>query len=597
MHRKLVRVTAVLLLTSLAGAFVLSTITFFFTRFALMDYTVNGDVFKDVGLFAASLGLRNEDRIGPQTPFFDRLWIAGGAPTHPVDQKKTVIVTRHGVPHVVTLRPDPSGVFNTGFEIRASLISKIFVFLAFAAVGTFLVLVRPRPLTWAFYIFTLGQTQPGFFVTERLLNLTMPAGFILNLMRFTYLTAGEFAFVAFVLLFPGDSAAGWRRTVLRGFLVFTATFYLWNTLTWFTQGNAASSTHLDIAANAFGPRLMPLLLVPNLVFGQPGAGSQTYVDLALWAGPLLIAIASLLGRYRASPPAERQRLVWAIVGVLLAYSTISLQIVAFILPAQFFTSNLVRALQAAAIFAPFILAYTILKHRVIDVRFVMSRAAVIAIIAAFMVGLFFGVDTLFAAFFANSRLQVALDFIFVAATAIILTRAYSKLVDFFDAVFFPVRREKLQQLQALRERIEEEQDISKLERLLNAAACEVLALSSSALFLQSSDGGFVREASVGWERGTTWHALRDDPIVATIRNDTAGAIRLDDDAWANAVVPLGPARPALVIPLRFQRKVCALQFYGAHLTGADLDAAEVRALKEICAGAAPAFGYNFGPQP
>jgi hypothetical protein len=334
---------------------------------------------------------------------------------------------------------------------------------------------------------------------------------------------------------------------------------------------------------------MPLLLIPNLIFGQPGTGVQTYIDVALWAGPLLIGIASLLGRYRASRPAERQRLVWAIVGVLLAYSTISLQVVAFTLPPQFFTSNLVRALQAAAVFAPFIVAYAILKHRVIDVRFVISRAGVIAIITAFTLGVFFGVDALFAAFFANSRLQVALDFIFVAAMAIILTRAYSKLVDFFDGVFFPVRREKLQRLHALRERIEEEQDIVKLEQLLNVAACEVLALASSALFLRSPDGGFVRDASVGWERGTTWHALSDDPLVAALRSDTAAAVRLDADAWPDAAIPRGDARPALVIPLRFRRTVCALQFYGAHLGGADLDPAEVSGLRELCSGAAPAI--------
>jgi hypothetical protein len=219
----------------------------------------------------------------------------------------------------------------------------------------------------------------------------------------------------------------------------------------------------------------------------------------------------------------------------------------------------------------------------------MSRAAVYAAIAAILAGLFIGVDAFVTTFFANSRLQTAISLAAVAGTALLFGRLHGHLVALVDGALFPRRREKLQRLKHVREQLDDEHDVTAIERLLNGGVCEALGLASSALFVSSGDGGFVRDISVGWERGTMWHALRDDPIVATLGNGGSAALRLDDDAWLEAAIPHGAARPALVIPLRFRRRTCALQFYGAHVTGGDLDPAEIKGLKELCAGVAPVF--------
>jgi hypothetical protein len=140
-------------------------------------------------------------------------------------------------------------------------------------------------------------------------------------------------------------------------------------------------------------------------------------------------------------------------------------------------------------------------------------------------------------------------------------------------------------------------DASEVSKALTEGVCRSLELFSSALFSRTPDGGFIREASIGWEVGTAWHLLEDDPITKAARTTTKTGLRIDGVAWKDVSVPSGPARPLILMPIILRREVVALVLYAAHTNGADIDPNEARGLAELCTAAVFAFDQRVYASP
>jgi GAF domain len=462
---------------------------------------------------------------------------------------------------------------------------KVFTLLLFTAVGTFLVLVRPRRLTWLFYLFCIGPTVPSLAAITVLLNLPMPLGFAFNLLRMTLILAGLYGFAAFALCFPNDSAVGWRRTVQRAVLVFMLPYWLFNVYAWFAEGSPGQSSDLH-AANAFlGPIMVLPLQVANFL------SDQHILGVVQWVGPLAIAMVSMFGMYRASEPQERRRLQWAVAGILMGYTTLCTGVILSWFP---ITASITPAcngiFQVMAVFAPVALGYAILKHRVIDVRFVLNRAVVFIAIACVLAGALAGLDLLFTTFFVNSRLQIGIDFVVISLMTLILRSGFQKLVVLVNHAFFPRRQQRMLRLRELTNNVADGQD--ELAPLaLTAGTCDVLDLASAALFLRTPDNGFVRKRAVGWRAGTAWHLLPGELSMPAACEKRARSERIGERTWLEINVPTGPARPTLAISLISSKRVVGLVLYGAHTNGLDIDPDELRGLEDLCAVAGPALQH------
>ena len=128
--------------------------------------------------------------------------------------------------------------------------------------------------------------------------------------------------------------------------------------------------------------------------------------------------------------------------------------------------------------------------------------------------------------------------------------------------------------------------ISELSSLIIDDAAKAFRLASAALFAKVDDGGFVREAAVGWPAGSTWHLLPGDPLAAAV-SDARGVASLGESKTSGSDLPGGSARPLLGVPLRQDREVTALVLYGAHESGIMLDPQEISSLKKLAGPAAP----------
>ena len=136
----------------------------------------------------------------------------------------------------------------------------------------------------------------------------------------------------------------------------------------------------------------------------------------------------------------------------------------------------------------------------------------------------------------------------------------------------------------LRVGLEDVAGSENVDRLVVNGAASALHLDSAAVFALMPDGGFLRQAAVGWHVGTAWHLFSDDAVVERLTKGSRVPIRLAENAWTEVQVPNGPARPILAVPLGVKRSAFAI--YGAHVDGRDIDPDETRGLMDLCAAAA-----------
>lgn len=559
------RIVLVLLLAGFSVAITLSTLSFFWVPYEDTGISFNGDVVDTVpaGSPAAKAGLRVGDRLDPAMSFFDRQRI-GWSYRPARGQTYTFTVIRNGVPRIVHVHAikETKPALGSLEDIVENVVGML-SFLSLIAVGTLLVLVRPTLLTWMFFIFCIGNPTSAYFNASDLLSsLPMPAGFVLNIIRLTLRVAGYVALLEFALRFGHARLVGWRSGVERALPLFFVLYLGYGYRQWFWAFYTPDT---------------------DSILGWP------YAWLAIAILCEIIAVASLVGTYRGASLRDRQRFKWVVNGVLVTYTVLLVRdVLGGLGMLEGDTLWICIASQSLSAFAPLALGYGILRHRVIDVSFVLNRAVVFASIGASLSAVLLGLGWIFATFFINSRLQVGIDFIVIAAMTLLLRSTYQRLVELVNAALFPKRQRRIQSLRTLRT-LAEEADFPSVQALLTTKAGDALDLASAALFIRAGDGGFVRQRAVGWGPATAWHLLPDDATVHIVLANHKRWARIDEQAWTDMNVPPGTARPAVAIPLVSRKKVVGLTLYGAHTNDVDVDPDEAAALADLCALAAPAL--------
>ena len=496
-----------------------------------------------------STGLQPGDRIEwAKIPLADRY----GAVRRPM---AGIIVTypflRDGTEHHARLRAESLSEL-TPLPDKVVVIVKVVAWIFFVLLALAIVLKRPSPMTWGFYIYALGNTEDSaaglsflatipFHVVEFgavLLSLTSAAGLMV-----------------FALLFPEERADGWRRVALWSvpwLVLLYAGLALWQTYGSMTM--KLDWAHGEIAA-----------LVPPL---------PMYV----------VAWIALLQCYGRSQGANRIRLRWVLIGLLIGtlLPGLAIPLQGITAGATFLQSEALAAFANVAI--PLVVGYAIVRHRVIDVEFIANRAIVLGTVAALLAITFVVLDWLYTNYVTQTRWQIALGIAVAFALGWAARSGRRTLVESVDRMFFPKRHRVMRSIYELRARLQSAPHPQSANDFLVRRTADVLQLDSAALFLRMPDGGFLRGSAFGWNAGTAWHVLADDAIVADLASRTHVATRLGESLWNEIRVPDGTGRPVLAVPVGSNGSIFAV--YGSHADGRDIDPDETRGLMDLCAAAA-----------
>jgi hypothetical protein len=548
--------TGALAIALIVSIQVLGTCIHFFDTASVGDFgiatmNVNDGRITDVspGSPADRAGLQPGDVILNDQADLAKIWWS-----QPPGQHMTVTFEHGSQLHVVSLVATPIHLAASDIGTAALAIANF----AYLAVGLFLVVRRPSRMTWAFYLCGLawwwvsGPANP--FLPA---SLIAPYVYIWNGVIVPWSLVG---FVVFCLSFPNGVPLRWRLIV-------------------------------DIGAPTLAFIVLPFQLLQ--VAGPPMIGSFVGDNWPHVWDALIIAIsiagfAAMRSTYLASAGPDRQRIKWVVFG--LALTSVAGAVVAFDQEGWLSRFEWVSAFEASAVALPLAVMYAAIRHRVIDVRFAISRALVLGIIASVVGVLFFTLDAILSPRFTGSSTMTAIYAACAIVVGLVFGDAQRRLTPIIDSFVFAQRsrwRVRSEDLADVLRRCESERDAYGP---LTAGIADAFSLASVALFERIDDGGYIRVAASGWAEGSMRHILSDDPIVRRLdAKRIASVIDVDEREWSDRAVPPGTGFPLLAVPLSDSKRVRALLVVGSHENGSGPGRDEIASLRGLAAAAFPLF--------
>jgi hypothetical protein len=523
-------------------------------RLATTGAAVQSNVIRvDPGSPAHRAGLRSGDVLGCLSMrdyallFFPGLGFEVGYwPGTPISTCAHRAGSVHAVRFVAQTGPPIANTY--GSNALATL--RVFVFLLFFLVGIALVMARPSLMTWIFFAYCLGSA-PSFAAQE--VSTILPSWqhvIASGLPAFSSATA-----VAFLLLFsvlvPNDGIpTGWRRTA----------FYIASVIAIADLGYAAVSTFYT-----------------GVTFSQALGNS---IDESLTALTVLVVLARLVTMERT----ERARFGWAAFAIIFGVIANDLRNVLSVGPLEWLSI----AAADLTVVMPLCLMYAILKRHVIDVRFVISRTVVYAVLTTLIVGIIGIVDWATSAYLSQVRVAMAIDAAVTIGLAFALHRTYRWIEKGVDFVLFRRKHNAETYLNRMAKTLLRAKREDTIDRALVHAPFEKLDMTVAALF-RADGSSFVLSACAGWDRIGSMSIDAEHELIRFLATERTKLQIRDLRTHVAEEFQGHGATPALAIPLFQSDALVAFAVYGIHRDGTKLDPDEIETLEDLCETAAQAY--------
>ncbi|HTX57722.1 MAG TPA: PDZ domain-containing protein [Candidatus Acidoferrales bacterium] len=286
--------------------------------------------------------------------------------------------------------------------IFAILPATIFIAIAFA-----LVFLRPNVMTWSFYAYAIGflSTQPSLAFYQAYLSAAGFTALSLVLNAF-FGNNAVLPLLPFVLRFPDDRLTGVSRVFDRGVWIAIALGVLVYSYDWYEWEHG--------------------------VFTIWGGVLDTWLPLAVF----VLATGVLIRKYQHATPQVQPRFGFLVAGL----------IVSFVAYAIYFLPVVPRPIAEVAGFAvvimPVSVMYAVLKHRVLDINFVLNRALVYSLLSIFVVAFVSLLDWFAGHVISGWRFTSSVELLLTVAVGFLLDRVNRFISNVVEAVFLRAPRRR-----------------------------------------------------------------------------------------------------------------------------------------------------------
>jgi hypothetical protein len=430
----------------------------------------------------------------------------------------------------------------------------------FVITAALLLLRRPSRMLWGFFLYALGSVNADPLFYEFLPSIWYFAN--ASALNFMYYATGPIGLWLFASRFPQDRSGGLRRLADRGAL----------------------------------PAFVLLALADVIVTAQTAIGIVPF-DLTLPViGAQTIGLLCFVDAYVHLRSEERQRLKWVLAGMTLFYIAFAYEQIAAQLPGGGWPTTwsnagwTVDVLSGAQIVIPITVAYAVLKHRVIDVNFVMSRALVYGLVTTLVIGIFALIDWFFTKALAERQVAAFVEIVAALGLGFSLNAVHKFVDAIVDRVLF--RRRHLAEIRLARAAagVRHVSAASAIDDTLTEEPVDALGLTSAAVFRLSASGTFAQTRAIAWEAGSAMTIDANDSLVQNLQGER-GIIRLRDVRRPGLALPQGAATPAIAVPLFVRHTLDGFVLYGAHAGGEDFDPVEIGLLEQLAAAAAATYDH------
>ena len=424
-------------------------------------------------------------------------------------------------------------------------------YLVYVLVGSALLLLRPSAMTWSFYLYgVLRRYGDLYFYWPGSASF-----FWANALLYSTLGGATCALVLiFALRFPRNEAVGWRGR-LQWVAVGLALL--------FSLGWLAVFVRFDF------------LGLPS----QMLASALVYATSVVYAGAAAVFLLTLF----SSHGDERQRLQWIVVFPIVLLLRVAVINIPRTVPDWF-----IDGLIALAVLVPLAVAYAVIRRRVFDVQFAISRALVYGALTSLVAGTFLLVDWFMTRQFALTRLTLSAEIAFALVLGSSLNALHGSVDRFVDGVFFRQRHFAERRLAKAAAALARVESIGSVDQFVVHEPVQALGLTSGALFRRNEHGSYLRRIETGWTAADVREFGAHDPLVLHLSTEN-GPVRLSEVTWGSRTPRL--ANSVLVAPVLLRDQIVAIALYGPHTTGADIDPDEQKAIAPLLERAGAAYDH------
>ncbi|HLI97981.1 MAG TPA: hypothetical protein VKT72_18075 [Candidatus Baltobacteraceae bacterium] len=445
-----------------------------------------------------------------------------------------------------------------------------FPILVVISVGlsSLLVLVRPQPATWAFYVYALLMAVKSFEG-----NLVVRPVIGTAVIQTLFELAWSAAVVS--LLFFATRIFAWSRPWRK-----------------YVEGAAIVVGFVD-AFVWFYPNLS-LLFAWNSM--GPWALLQRIFDFAL----LSLILCALAVIAVSSKPERRQHTIWVLAGIslvpLLEWIDAVVYLCLYSQPSLHSAAVVTDAVDAALrpwlpILAALAVYYALVHERVVDIRFAIGRAAEYALTTAVVIVAFAILEWAFGQLFEGSRGAAYASLIAAVIVGFSFNAVHDRVDRFIEAIFFFKERDARERLLRVSRALLYANSERLVVEFLLDHPIDALELTSGAIFIANEAGtGFRRIAASNWEYASLTEIAIDDALVAQLRA-VQDPLDLRSAGWNPQGLPTGEGTPTLAVQILMRAEVYAVALYGRHVSGAEISRDEQELLHSVAANAAAAFDH------
>jgi len=559
-------------------------------------FTVQGDgrgyaIVNKVEPPAASAGLKVGDRIPMRSLDLGSRMVISWTRDGPFWKSLSFQTERASQRRLITIQYRPAP-YTWGAMDLYNFFVYTPVILLVLIIGTLLVLLRPSAATWGWYLWSLyvsgsGLGNPWPAVTSGLSFLPVSLHFVITELWVLLAPAGALGLLIFAIYFPDRQPQGLSRVFARTAPYLFAPLALLKLVEDFWwYGCFCNPVKAARPEGTVSPYL------------QGSSGLMN--DVQGWVG-IAVVVAStvfLAIHYVRSRGVERQRLQWMAPALALSFVPyIGPTVIGLAMQAA---PNIDAAykvagplwdwdswLQPLFILPSLAVAYTILRHRIYDIEFVLSRTLVYSLFVVAAIGVFSAIDFTFTARFHGSRGELGVDIAVALGLGFWVRVIHGRAINLVDRVLFRRRYDARVRLKATLDAVASAESLPAIEEIVTSGAATALGLASAVFFRRVADGGLLREIGFGWPADAPWHLLPDDRLVALLDKRETW-IDLKEIGWARtSLAP--PQEPVIAVPMQVAGRLVGVTLYGCRLDGVPSSPDEVRGLVDLAQHAASAY--------
>jgi GAF domain len=506
---------------------------------------------------AAKAGVEKGDRVDwPSLPLVGRANLALVQQVEP-GTRLPITIHRRGVAHEFVIDAEPWG----DIEVNAVRLFAV-AGLVLTVLGIILVYLRPSRMTWGFLLSFLPYGDTGYMVVW---GQHDPASFVFTNV-FTALLNGlsVAGILIFVSRFPADRARGPLEYVDR------------------------LAVPLGVIAAALGTYVtLEVLLSPEAPHSWLLFANQ-YLSQALF---VVVAFAALIAAFVLTNGSDRQR----VVPVLLAFGAFVAMATAQSVYQALYTNEIgaaiITCLTAASMIALAVaVAQGVVRHRVIDVSFAISRTLVYTVLTSLIVGVFVLIDFVSSKVLEHLQIALVLEAAAALAFGIWLNTLHSRIDHFVDRVLFRRRHLAQARLQRAGKTVTHSESASFIDEIVTLEACDALDLASAAIFRREGGDAFERVRAHGWGGNDVSALTRDDHLVICLLAELE-PVDIPHIRWPRSDIPGGLEQPLLAVPVVLRHELLGFVLYGGHTGGEAIDPDERRTLVSLAQAAAGAYDH------